>query len=138
MTGKVIVTLQSAPSVSVEVPEYKDKAKQTKIERSCFGALRFYPGIPKTITVDELDFIQKEKKELASKLKSAPYVESKRVDKRGVTEAELNRLSKDHAIEHLSHARKIEVLKAKGAIKASKPVSEPVAKREPLKKPDKK
>ena len=107
MSDKIIVTLRSAPSVSVEI---LDK----KCQRSCFGALRFYPGIPKVITKAELEHLTKIKGDIASKLDIRPYVESKRIDRRGASETEIENLAKTEGIDHLHFKKKVELLQKRG------------------------
>lgn len=129
--SKVIVTLRSAPSESVEIPKYKKKEKGAKgerveITRSCFGALRFFPGIPKAVTKDELEYIKKNDAELRRRLKTRPYVESKRVDKRGASESEVEALAESEGIGHLPMKRQIEILKKRGKIKP-KPAAKPAS-----------
>lgn len=132
--GKVIVTLRSAPPESVEVPKYV-KGKKGKggepveTERSCFGALRFFPGIPKTVTADELEYVKSSDAELARRLAVRPYVESKRVDRRGATEAEVEALAETEGVGHLGLGRKVEVLRRRGKLKV-KPTEPPKPKAE--------
>lgn len=113
MTEKKIVTLRSAPSVSVEVPDSQDSKT---LQRSCFGAIRLFPGIPKTVTKDELEFIEKTDPDLYGRLVVQPYVESKRIDRRGVAESEVDRLAAEEGIAHLSHGKQVEVLRSRGKI----------------------
>lgn len=129
---KVIVTLRSAPSESVEVPKFKKGAKGEKGEkaetaRSCFGALRFFPGIPKTITKDELEFIKGSSAELFRRLSVRPYVESKRVDKRGATEDDVEKAAEKAGVGHLPAKKKLAVLAERGLIgsKAAPPPKKP-------------
>lgn len=116
MTEKTIVTLRSAPSVSVEVP---DEQEGKTLQRSCFGALRLFPGIPKTITKDELEHLKKNQPDVFARLTVQPYVESKRVDRRGAGEADVRRLAEEAGISHLPHRKQVEVLRERG--KLSKP-----------------
>ena len=94
MMDKVIVTLRTTPAASVEVPKHFPKLRGAKgegdpkeIGRSCFGALRFFPGVPKTITKDELEFVRLHCGDVAARLDDRPYVESKRLDYRGANES---------------------------------------------------
>jgi len=114
MTERTIVTLRAAPSASVEVPEKKDGKT---LQRSCFGALRLFPGIPKTVTRDELEHIKQAEPDLYNRLTVQPYVESKRVDRRGAGEAEIAKLAEQEGIAHLPHARQVELLRERGKIR---------------------
>ena len=116
MNDKLIVTLRSAPSISFEIT-----AKDVK--RSCFGALRFYPGIPRTVTAGEFEQMKKQVKGIEKKFDVRPYVESKRLDKRGATESEITALSTSEGIDHLSFHRKIEVLGKRKKISGPTPKS---------------
>lgn len=113
---KVIVTLRDAPNASVEVPENfprpkrAKKTKPRKIERSVFGAIRLFPGVPKAISVDELEYVKLRRPDVAARLDERPYVESKRVDYRGITEAAIEKLAEEEGIGHLDLARKVKVL----------------------------
>ena len=130
--SKVIVTLRTSPSVSVEIPNSKTvEGKEVELKRSVFGALRFFPGIPKAITTDELEFIRATRPDLdRRKLNERPYVESKRVDRRGASEAEVEAKAEKEGLSHLPHGRKLEVLTRRGKI--SKPTPKAV-KSEPAK-----
>lgn len=119
---KVIVTLQGGATATVEVPDtfpkkrgVKTKAK--KIERSVFGAIRLFPGIPKAVSEDELEFIKLGRKELFGRLEIRKYVESKRVDYKGATEADIEALAEAEGIGHLDLPKKIEVLVEREKIK---------------------
>lgn len=108
MMDKVIVTLRSAPAASVDVPKHFPKLRGEKREgdpreigRSCFGALRFFPGVPKTITKDELEFVRIHHGDVAARLDERPYVESKRLDYRGATESDLAALAEKEGLGHL-------------------------------------
>jgi hypothetical protein len=123
---KVIATLRSAPAASVDVPKTfpvrrvkrgeKPREKPREIERSCFGSLRFFPGIPKTISKDELEFIESGRPDLSKRLDVSEYVESKRVDYRGATEKAIETAAESEGIGHLSLKRKVEVLRERGKI----------------------
>jgi hypothetical protein len=128
---KVIVTLSSGPAASVEFPEVfprkrKEKGDPVKIERSVFGAVRLFPGIPKAISASELDYLRAHRKELFPRLLARPYVESKRVDRRGVSEGELEKLAEKEGIAHLGTRRKVEVLTERGKIPKPEPKKEAV------------
>lgn len=110
---KFVVTLRTAPSEAVEVPD--------ELKRSCFGALRFFPGIPKTVTKDELEFIKSNNADLHKRLHVRSYVESKRVDKRGASEAQIEKLADEAGIGHLKLGRKVEVLEKRGLLKKVAP-----------------
>jgi len=112
--NRAIVTLRSAPSVSIDIPAQEEGAKQ--IQRSCFGAIRLFPGVPKAVTKDELDHIKATMPEVFLRLTIQPYVESKRVDLRGVAEADVSKLAAEEGIEHLSHARQVDLLRERGQI----------------------
>jgi|GEM_PF-5532523 len=123
--NKIVVTLSRGPALSVDVPdEYRvgrGKLAVTKqVERSCFGAVRLYPGLPKTISTTELEYVKDKNPKLADMLSVRPYVESKRVDKRGCTEAELEALADKEGISHLKPARKLKVLCERGKLAAPK------------------
>ena len=107
--SKKIVMLRSAPSETVEVPE--------EVPRSCFGALRLFPGIPKTVTQEELDHVQATRPEVFERLEVRPYVESRRVDVRGASEAELEQLAVAEGIGHLPHAAQVRKLRERGRLK---------------------
>jgi len=117
--NKVTVTLRSAPSESIEVPtqvKYKKEKEVTKLERSCFGAIRLFPGIPKAITKDELEHIKKTRADLFARLDVKPYVESKRVDKRGISEADAEKLAKAEGLDHLKPKVQLEKLQERGKV----------------------
>jgi hypothetical protein len=123
---KVIVTLSSGPAVSLEFPEVfsrkrGEKAEARKIERSVFGAVRLFPGIPKAISASELEYVRAHRKDLIPRLLARPYVESRRVDRRGVSEGELERLAEKEGVGHLPTRRKIEVLTERGKIPKPEP-----------------
>jgi hypothetical protein len=109
MTGKkmCIVTLRSNPAASVDVPgkfprERGKKAGEAKtIERSVVGALRLFPGIPKTVTEDELDYMTRHRTDVATRLDRREYVESKRKELRGCTEAEVRERAEAEGVGHL-------------------------------------
>lgn len=126
---KVTVTLRSGPYVSLEFPEEYRPARGAdlqKVERSCYGAVRLYPGLPKAISASELAYLEAKQPELAAKLLVRPYVESRRVDKRGCSEAELERLAEQEGLSHLVPARQLEVLKQRGKLQSRKPLPKPV------------
>lgn len=126
MTERTIVTLRVAPSASVEIPEERDGKA---LKRSCFGALRLFPGIPKTVTRDELEHIKRAEPDLYNRLIVQPYVESKRVDRRGAGEAEIAKLAEQEGIAHLPHARQVELLRERGRIRV--PEAAPTEKPKP-------
>lgn len=107
--SKVIVTLRSAPPASVDITD-------DQCERSCFGALRFFPGIPKTITKAELEYLGKAQPMLRARLQVRPYVESKRLDYRGASEAKIEVLASEEGVGHLDLAKQIEVLRQRGKL----------------------
>lgn len=117
---KVNVTLRSSPSASVEFPAEKGP------DRSCFGALRLFPGIPRAVTRGELDWIERREPALFARLTVSPYVESKRVDRRGASEATVERLAESEGLSHLSHGRKVEVLRKRGKLKPPEKPPKPV------------
>jgi len=114
---KFVITLRRGPSIQVDVPETTGKGKdKRKVERSAFGAIRVYPGIPKTVTKDELDVIKAAHPSV--RLEVNPYVESKRVDRRGASEAEVAALAEKEGISNLSFAEQVRVLRKRGKIVA--------------------
>jgi hypothetical protein len=119
---KIIVTLRSAPAASVDVPKTFPKLRGAKegkpreIARSCFGALRFFPGVPKAITKDELEFLRRHHGEVAGRLDERPYVESKRLDYRGVTEADLAALAEKEGVGHLKLKDQVARLQERGKL----------------------
>jgi hypothetical protein len=115
---KTIVTLRSAPSESIEVPKtVKDGTKDRALERSCFGALRLFPGVPKTITTDELEFIKEKQSEVFLRLEVRPYVESKRVDVRGASEADIEKMAAEEGLGHLRLRDQVDRLQKRGKLK---------------------
>lgn len=110
---KVIVTLRDQPAGSVEVPREfprrrgEKEKKSVDIERSCFGCLRFFPGVPRTISEDELAYIEGWRGDLFGRLDRRPYVESKRVDYRGASESAIEALAEKEGIGHLDLPRKV-------------------------------
>lgn len=123
---KCIATLVSAPAESVEIPVHfpqkrGDESEPRLIERSAFGALRFFPGIPRTISCDECEFIRSEQPDVLERLEISKYVESKRVDYRGATEAEIEKLAEEAGIGHLSLADQCVRLEVTKKLKRPKP-----------------
>lgn len=121
---KVIITLRSTPSESIEIPavvKYKGDKEERKLQRTCcFGAIRIFPGIPKAISKDELEHIKRIMPNVFSRLEVKPYVESKRVDVRGASEKEINELVEKHSLGHLNSSAQIEKLMERGLIKKPK------------------
>jgi hypothetical protein len=118
MNGKMIVTLRSAPPVSVEVPAVvKYDGTEREVKRSCFGALRLFPGLPKTVTEDELEHIKRKEPEVYARLEIRPYVESKRVDRRGASEADVERMAEAEGVAHLRPKARDARLRARGKLK---------------------
>lgn len=118
---KLIAILRSTPACTVDVPatfpkKKGDENEPREIERSCFGALRFFPGIPKAISVDEMEYVRLERADLYPRFDVRPYVESKRVDRRGATEDEIEKLAKSEGIEHLDFANALKRLRQRGKI----------------------
>lgn len=118
---KVTVTLRDSPNASVEVPEEfprrkrarragSKKSEATKIERSAFGAIRLFPGVPKAISSDELRYVELHRPDVFARLESRKYVESKRVDYRGATEAAIADLASKEGLGHLPVPKQIERL----------------------------
>lgn len=105
---RVIVILRRGPQVSLEFPE--------GVERSCYGAVRLYPGIPKALTAAELKHVEKCRPDCYGLLSVRPYVESQRVDKRGCTESELRELAASEGLEHLPISLQLQRLKEKGKL----------------------
>jgi len=100
---KVIVTLRDQPAASVEIPE--------GVERSCFGAIRLFPDVPRAISAAELEHLRAHEPALFRRLFVQPYVESQRIDRRGMSEAEVNRRATRFGFGHLPHARQLVALK---------------------------
>ncbi len=128
MMDKVIVTLRSTPAASVEVPKHfpklrgaKEKGDPKEIGRSCFGALRFFPGVPKTITKDELEFLRIHRGDVAGRLDDRPYVESKRIDYRGATEADIAALAEKEGVGHLKLKDQVARLRERGKLEKPDP-----------------
>jgi hypothetical protein len=119
---KIVLTLRRGPAESFEFPE--------KVERSCFGSIRLFPGLPKTVSEDEYKWICKKRPELVPFLEASAYVESKRVDKR-ISEAHVNELAKEHGLENLPFGHQCERLKKLGLLKPKKVVEH----KEPVKAP---
>lgn len=109
---RVIVILRRGPQVSLEFPE--------GVERSCYGAIRLYPGIPKTLSGAELKHLEKHRPDCHELLSVRPYVESQRVDKRGCTESELNQLAESNGLGHLPISLQLQRLKEKGKLPLKK------------------
>jgi hypothetical protein len=118
MMEKIIVTLRDAPAASVDVP---DETGGKKLQRSCFGAIRLFPGIPKTVSRDELEYLKVADPGLFARVHVQPYVESKRVDRRGAAEAEVSHLADQEGLTHLSHSKQVELLQKRGKIGRSTP-----------------
>ena len=109
---KVIVTLRDQPATSVEIPEATSAGgKLQAIERSCFGAIRLFPDVPKAISKSELDYLKVREPALFRRLFVQPYVESHRIDRRGMSEAEVNRRATRFGFGHLPHAKQVAALK---------------------------
>ena len=109
-----IVLLNSYPFVSVEFPK-------EITNRSCEGELRIYPHLPKPITDDELAYIKDKFPDIFYRLNVKPYIESKRVDKRGITETDIHRLAEHEGIAHLPLKKQIATLERRGKIEKSIP-----------------
>jgi len=134
MSEKVIVTLRSAPSVSVDVPDSVKEGKEKRpLKRSRFGAIRLFPGVPSTVTQDELEHIRRKHPAVAERLEVRPYVESTRVDRRGISEAELEKLAAAEGLDHLKPRAQVEKLRTRGKLAGRKrpapPPEKPKAKR---------
>ena len=134
MSAKKIVIFRGrgAPA-TVEFPEGEKAPK-----RSCFGALRLFPGIPRAVTAEELAFIEKKHPAVYAELEVRPYVESRRVDRRGATEAEVERLAAEAGISHLPNARVLEILRERGKLKdppRTRPAAKPAARKPEKSKP---
>jgi hypothetical protein len=124
---KVTVTLRDSPTASVEVPvefpreKRKKKSDDRRIERSVIGAIRLFPGVPKAISADELEFVRLHRPSVFARLDSRPYVESKRVDYRGASEGEVEDLAAKEGIGHLEFWSQVAVLRERGKIKRPDP-----------------
>ena len=116
--NKVIVTLRTAPTVSIEIP--------TGVERSCFGALRLYPGVPRAITKGELAHLQKAVPGVCARLETKAYVESKRIDVRGASEAEISKLAAAEGLDHLPIDAQLTRLRERGKLPARRAPEEKV------------
>lgn len=119
---KVIVTLRGGATASIEVPgnfprKRGEKGETKAISRSIFGAIRLFPGIPKAITGDELAYVEGWRRDVFARLEVRPYVESKRVDYRGIGEEALEALAESEGVGHLPTSRKVEVLAERGKLK---------------------
>jgi len=118
MMNKVIVILRSTPSVSIEVPNtVVIDGNKKEIKRSCFGALRLFPGVPKSISKDELEYIKNTEVVIYSYLEKKQYVESKRIDIRGASEADIEKLAKDGGLDHLKVKVQLQKLQERGKLK---------------------
>ncbi len=117
---RVIVTLRRGAQVEVEVPE---ESGGRKLERSTFGAIRIFPGVPKAISTDELAHIKATRPEV--RLEVQPYVESKRVDRRKFSEAVVGSHADAHGLRHLPFAEQLRHLQTSG--EKSKPKRNPPA-----------
>ncbi len=136
---KVIVTLRDAPNASVEVPgefpqKRRAKRKVREIERSVFGAIRLFPGVPKAISSDELEYVELHRSDVFRRLDRRPYVESKRVDYRGASEAAIEDLAAREGIGHLDLPSKVERLTERGKLEAPDPRKSTETRIEPQKK----
>lgn len=127
MTNKKlrIVTLRSSPPASVDVPEEFPKKRGQKeearaIERSVVGTLRLFPGVPKTVTKDELEYMSTHRPDVAARLDEREYVESKRKALRGYTEAEVRELAEKEGIGHLSFKKQEAALLDRGKLTKAK------------------
>ncbi len=85
MSKKVIATLRSGPSASIEIP--------SGVQRSCFGAIRLFPGIPRAITTEEFEHVRAKYPTLCARIQINKYVESTRVGARGISETDLEVLA---------------------------------------------
>lgn len=152
---KLNATLRSAPAASIEVPEdfppSREEAREARkrgeepktrsIERSGFGALRLFPGVPRAISEDELEYIRGHRADVGRRLTVSPYVESKRLDYRGKTEADIEALAEGEGIGHLGFAQKVERLEESGkltrpkAVESSETRPEGKAKKPPTRTP---
>lgn len=108
MAKKVIATLRSGPSASIEVP--------SGIKRSCFGAIRLFPGIPKTIMMEEYEYVRNKLPALGARLQIGKYVESKRVGARGISEADLEALADREGLSHLKLKSQVAKLRERGKL----------------------
>jgi hypothetical protein len=68
--SKHTVILRDAPAESVEIPAPIEEA-----ERSCFGALRLFPQVPRTITGAELAQIERARPDVFARLEVREHVE---------------------------------------------------------------
>lgn len=122
-----IVTLRSAPSASVDVPELfpkkRGKSEDRRIERSVHGSIRLFPGVPKAVTEDELEYIRATRSDIATRLDDRPYVESKRRELRGATEGEIAELAAKEGIDHLPTREQHRILVDRGKLQKPKPPS---------------
>lgn len=112
MSKKVVVTLRSGPSVSIEVPG--------GVKRSCFGAIRLFPGIPKAIAMEEFEYVREKHPMVRARLEVGKYVESKRVGARGISEADLEGLAEREGLSHLKLKMQVEKLRERGKLPISK------------------
>lgn len=121
MSKKVVATLRSGPSVSIEVPG--------GVQRSCFGAIRLFPGIPRAITGEEYEHVRKKHPKVCARLEIGKYVESKRVGARGISEADLEGLAEREGLSHLKLKTQVEKLRERGMLPISKIADEGKSKR---------
>lgn len=112
---KVIVTLRSGPSASIEVP--------SGLQRSCFGAIRLFPGIPKAIATEEYEYIRAKYPAFSARLEVGKYVESTRVGTRGISEADLEALVKQEGLAHLKLKAQVKKLWERGKLPVRRIVS---------------
>lgn len=122
---KVIVTLKVGPSQDVDVPDqYRvgrgRRATNRAVQRSCFGCLRLYPGLPKAVSEDELSWIEAKLPVLFEKLAVRPYVESRRADKVGCSEADVEAAAEASGLGHLRYGDKVRTLKQRSTLPVQK------------------
>lgn len=86
-----LVILRTPPSDEVDFPPDLGG-------RATFGALRLHPGVQTAVSESELRFMESKRPDLMKRLHISPYVESRRVDRRGYTEAEVDRAAAEAGI----------------------------------------
>jgi len=72
---KKVLTLKRGHVLSFDMPE-------EGVERSCFGAIRLFPGTPRVVTEDELRLMLAANSDFEALVSIADHVESRRSDRR--------------------------------------------------------
>lgn len=114
MNKKYIITLASGSAETFDVPGYD--ARGDVIQRSCFGALHLYPNVPRGITEGELEYIRGARPDIYVRAHVSPYVESKRIDHRGVSEGEVQRTADKLGVGDKTHGEQLQILRERKLI----------------------